>query len=126
MNMRRTHVKLGLIAIAVFVSIASAQIARAETIFLKCGDANHTVDLAANTVDNHSATINETAIDWAVNMTYSDGTPQTDQYHIDRTTGTLTDTITICFHTGGYKGTCRTNKTAPVACTAGSAPPKKF
>lgn len=118
--------KLSLIAIAAFVLIASAQIALAETIFLKCGDDSHTVDLTANTVDNHSATINETAIDWTVSMTYSDGTPQTDQYHIDRTTGTLTDTHTICFHTGGYAGTCRTNKTAPVACTVGSAPPKKF
>ena len=124
--MGKMHVKLSLIAIALCVLIASAQVARAETIFLKCGDANHTVDLTANTVDNHSATINETAIDWAVNMTYSNGTPQTDQYHIDRTAGTLRDTITICFHTGGYAGTCRTNKTAPVACTVGSAPPKKF
>jgi hypothetical protein len=124
--MRRVNMKLSVIAIAVFVLIASAQIARAETIFLKCGDDSHTIDLTANTVDNHSATINETAIDWAVSMTYSDGTPQTDQFHIDRTTGTLTGTSTICFHTGGYKGTCRTNKRAPVACTVGSAPPKKF
>jgi hypothetical protein len=112
--------------VALAVLGASSGTARADTMFLQCGTQAFTVDLANNTVDNHPATINDTAIDWVVRYSYADGTPGSSQFHIDRTTGAMTSTGTVCFQAGEFKGTCRTTPPSATTCTKGSAPATKF
>src|ERR1700687_4552 len=106
---------VALVALAMIV--ASAHIARAETIFLSCSvgelSANtYTVDLTNNTVDNFQATINETAIDWVREATPLGGSTASTHFHIDRTAGTIAIQGTICFHdqpcqpSHPYSGVC--------------------
>jgi len=109
--------------VALAIVVASSQIARAETIFLKCSEGIYTVNLTKSTVDNHPATINETSFDWVVNWPPDQGTNSTSQFHIDRTAGTLDVVITTCFR----NGICRQlPRVPPSTCTKASAPSTKF
>jgi hypothetical protein len=123
--------RAALVALALLA--ASSQAARAETLFLECtyrfpggNDAatnNYTIDLAKNTVNNYPATINETAIDWVEERSYSSGTTSTRRCHIDRTRGTLIGQDTTCHP----DGTCNTRPWAGAfICTKGRAPATKF
>lgn len=120
--------KSGIAGFVLTVLMASSQVALAETMYLQCGQTKLTVDLTNNTVDNSPATINPTAIDWSVSWPpYPDGSTASGQFHIDRTAGTLTSVTTVCFGSGGYKGSCRQiPPSPPVACTKTSAPNTKF
>src|SRR3974377_1983542 len=66
--------------------------ARAKVIIFQCGT-NFAVDLANNTVNDQPAIINTTAIDWQLKPGPTDDTGVVD-YHIDRTTGLLTEQFT--------------------------------
>jgi hypothetical protein len=124
-ELQSMRIQIGTIVIFAVLMI-SPRAASAETIFLQCGETSHTVDLTNNAVDNHPATINETAIDWEWKFSYPDGTTRLENRHIDRTTGTETGTYTTCFVSGGFRGTCKTASITPISCTKASAPAKKF
>jgi hypothetical protein len=122
--------------IALVMLAASAQMARAKTLYLECRfpDApagvapdTYTIDLAKNTVNNHPATINETAIDWVQEQGYSDGTIDTRHFHLDRTTGTLKGEDTDCYQSGRHAGSCITSQWREAStCTKRRAPATKF
>jgi hypothetical protein len=112
-----------LIALTIALTGASAE-ARAETIFLKCGSFDFTVDLTHSTVNNLPAMINATAIDW-VKGPYDAGSGYTAKefYHIDRAAGTVTrrnETVSP----SGEPGPAPLGSTD--SCTAGSAPATIF
>ena len=110
------------------ITLTASWPVRAETIFLTCNQGTFTIDLTNKTVNNLPATINATSIDWEVHTTYpDDGTTYSGQVHIDRTSGLMTSSGTLCFGSGGYKGTCRPGPSGPpTACTKGEPPPVKF
>ena len=101
--------------------------ARAETIFIICTgnyDDHFTVDLANGTVDNKPARINETAIDWEVQLRAADdGTSGVSHNHIDRTAGTYTYSVT--YNIRG-RGNFKTSDPQTKPCTVGSSPTTKF
>ena len=66
--------------------------ARAKVIIFQCGT-SFAVDPANNTVNDQPALINPTAIDWQLKPGPTDDTGVVD-YHIDRTTGILTEKFT--------------------------------
>ena len=121
--MKPNSIRLGTIAIAA-IAVFWSPAARADTIYLKCGSYDFTVDLKNNTVNNLPATINTTAIDW-VKGPYDAGSGYTgkEYYHIDRTIGTVTrrnETISP----SGQPGPAPLGTTE--SCAAGSAPATKF
>jgi hypothetical protein len=91
--------------------------ARADTILFQCGT-SFAVDLTNNTVDNQPATINATAIDWQLTPGLADDTGVV-YYHIDRTTGILTETFT--YHLPN--GSTQSDDPTTYRCTVGIAPP---
>ena len=122
--MKPNSIRLGMIVVAALAVLWSPTSAQAETIYLKCGSYDFTVDLTSNTVNNLPATINTTAIDW-VKGPYDAGSGYTakEYYHIDRTTGTVTrrnETVSP----SGQPGPAPLGTTE--SCAAGSAPPTKF
>jgi hypothetical protein len=77
----------------VLVSIFAASCpARAKMITFQCGT-SFIVDLTNNTVNHQPALIDQTAIDWQLKPGPTDDTGVVD-YHIDRTTGILTEKFT--------------------------------
>ena len=83
----------------VLVSIFAASCpARAKMIIFQCGT-SFTVDLTNNTVNDQPALITPTAIDWQLKPGPTDDTGVVD-YHIDRTTGILTEKFTHHFPNG--------------------------
>ena len=118
-----TFMKLKLVMlVALSVVLVGTQIAKAETIFLKCGDYSFTVDLEKSTVNNKPVTINATAIDWQEFTTWGDGTTRTTYWKIDRTTGTVTHTYATHFANGNIAPTVH----ASDSCTVGGPPTTKF
>jgi hypothetical protein len=115
-------VRIILAALAVLATTSEA--ARAETIFLHCGESasTFTVDLTNNTVDNKPATINATSIDWTWTPPPDQGTQSVGHFHIDRIAGTLTSQWSTHFANG------RTGDlpSQTWSCTVSSAPPTKF
>ena len=92
--------------------------ARANTIIFQCGT-SFAVDLKNNTVNNQPATINATAIDWHLTPGPADDTGVV-FYHIDRTTGILTENFT--YHLPN--GSTQSDDPTTYRCTVGSARPK--
>ena len=102
----------------VLATILSASCpARANTIIFQCG-ISFVVDLKNNTVNNQPATINATAIDWHLTPEPADDTGVI-YYHIDRTTGTLTENFT--YHLPN--GSTQSDDPTTYRCTVGSARP---
>ena len=100
---------VAVILAALVVMAVSPQLARADTLFLKCGTFSPlTIDLTRNTVNNIPANITPISIDW----TNSQGEFPVN-LHIDRVAGTLTFE-----HHGTHFG--------PETCAAVSQPPTKF
>jgi hypothetical protein len=91
--------------------------ARANTIIFQCGT-SFAVDLKNNTVNNQPATINATAIDWQLKPGPADDTGVI-YYHIDRTTGFLTENFTYRLPNGSTQSDYPTT----YRCTVGSALP---
>jgi hypothetical protein len=113
-----------IILAALAVLAISSRAVRAETIFLHCGESqsNFTVDLTNSTVDNYTATINATSIDWTQTPPPDQGTQSVGHFHIDRIAGTLTSQWSTHFangHTGNLP-------LQTWSCTVSSAPPTKF
>ena len=101
----KPYIKIGIIVYGV---IATTLPARAETIFIKCGDFNViTVDLTAKTVNNIPASITPISIDWETHGAF------VVHIHIDRTAGTET------FEHHGQRG-------RPYACKTVKKPATKF
>jgi hypothetical protein len=124
MSFVKLHGAVRIMLAALAVVAISSQAARAETIFLQCGQGSFTVDLTNNTVNNLPATGNATGIDWQVTQSFSTprGTETTVTYNpLDRTAGTLTNYFTLQWPGGN-------NSTPPstISCTLGSRPPTKF
>jgi hypothetical protein len=103
----------------------------ANTIYLKCPGAPYgdvlTVDLTNNTVDQHPATINVTAISWRHNercasCTASNPGTAIQVYYLDRTTGILKVYDEFNYQDGTHE------KTGPFTytCTVSRAPATKF
>jgi hypothetical protein len=90
--------------------------ARADTIFFQCGT-SFAVDLTNNTVNNQPATINATAIDWQLTPGPADDTGVV-YYHIDRTTGILTENFTYRLP----NGSTQSDDPTTYRCTLSSAP----
>jgi hypothetical protein len=95
---------------------ASCQ-ARAETIIFQCGP-SFAVDLKNNTVNKQPATINATAIDWRLTPGPADDNGVV-YYHIDRTTGILTENF--AYHLSN--GSTHSDDPTTYLCTVGSARP---
>jgi hypothetical protein len=91
--------------------------ARANTIIFQCGT-SFAVDLTNNTVNDQPATINATAIDWQLTPGPADDTGVI-YYHIDRTTGILTENFT--YHLPN--GSTQSDDPTTYRCTVGSARP---
>jgi hypothetical protein len=91
--------------------------ARANTIIFQCG-ISFAVDLKNNTVNNQPATINATAIDWQLIPGPANDTGVV-SYHIDRTTGILTENFT--YHLPN--GSTQSDDPTTYRCTVGSARP---
>jgi len=91
--------------------------ARANTIIFQCG-VSFAVDLKNHTVNNQPATINATAIDWHVALEPADDTGVI-YYHIDRTTGILTESFT--YHLPN--GSTQSDDPTTYRCTEGGARP---
>jgi hypothetical protein len=91
--------------------------ARANTIIFQCG-MSFAVDLKNSTVNNQPATINATAIDWQLIPGPANGTGIV-SYHIDRTTGILTENFT--YHLPN--GSTQSDDPTTYHCTVGSARP---
>jgi hypothetical protein len=89
--------------------------ARANTIIFQCGT-SFAVDLKNSTVNNQPATINATAIDWHLTPGPADDTGVI-YYHIDRTTGILTENFT--YHLPN--GSTQSGDPTTYRCTVGSA-----
>jgi hypothetical protein len=91
--------------------------ARANTIIFQCGT-SFAVDLKNRTVNNQPATINATAIDWQLIPGPVNDTGVV-SYHIDRTTGILTENFT--YHLPN--GSTQSDDPTTYRCTVGSARP---
>lgn len=91
--------------------------AKANTIIFQCGT-NFAVDLKHNTVNNQPATINATAIDWHLTPEPG-GDTGVIYYHIDRTTGILTEIFTYHLPNGSNQSDDPTT----YRCTVVSARP---
>jgi hypothetical protein len=104
------------------ILVASSQVARADTIFLQCDTHTYTIDLTNDTVDNHPATINPTAIDWQTTQDFGNGGSAINYNHIDRTAGTARYGHTVHFPNGVVKDL----DAQTASCTKVSAPPTKF
>ena len=89
--------------------------ARAKVIIFQCGT-SFAVDLANNTVNDQPALINPTAIDWQLKPGPTDDTGVVD-YHIDRTTGILTEKFT--YHLPN--GSTQSDDPTTYRCTVDSA-----
>jgi hypothetical protein len=87
--------------------------ARANTIIFQCGT-SFAVDLKNNTVNNQPATINATAIDWHLTPGTADATGVVN-YHIDRTTGILTENFTYRLPNGSTQSDVPTTYRCTVA-----------
>jgi hypothetical protein len=89
---------------------------RADTIIFQCGT-SFVVDLTNSSVNDLPAIINATAIDWQLKPGPADDTGVV-YYHIDRTTGILTENFTYHLPNGS------TQSDYPTAyrCIVGSAP----
>ena len=92
--------------------------ARANAIIFQCG-ISFVVDLKNKTVNNQPATINAKAIDWHLIPGLTDDTGVIN-YHIDRTTGILTEIFTYHF----ANGSTQSGDPTTYHCTVDSAPPK--
>ena len=128
-----------LAAAACSTVLLCSQIARAETLYLKCGptDGGHAVtyaiDLTKETVTEkggtYTATVTETAIEWVTPCDMVDftrhGFPYTCKYknHIDRTTGALGWSSILCPDGGGK---CLTHPIGEWQCSKTTAPQTKF
>ena len=107
------------------ITLTAAWSARAETIFLTCPRFDPlTIDLTNNTVNNFPATINATAIDWESpsRPTAPAGTTVVVRFHIDRTTGILSQYEIFHLPTGQQQGNSYTNG----ICAVGGHPTTKF
>ena len=91
--------------------------ARANTVIFQCGT-SFTVDLKNKSVNNQPATINATAIDWHLTPGPADDAGVV-SYHIDRTTGILTEKFTYHFP----NGSTQSNDPTTYRCTVGNARP---
>jgi hypothetical protein len=128
MSFLRLNGAIRVILAASAVLAASSQVARAETIFLNCTHQNSeggysltfTVDLTNSTVENLSATINVTTIDWVRHASNNGITSET-YFHINRTTGVLTTWTS--YH---WSGQTQTSARTDYSCTVGGQPPTKF
>lgn len=96
--------------------LAASCTARANTIIFQCGT-SFAVDLKNNTVNNQPATINETAIDWQQTPGPVDENGVV-YYHIDRTTGILTENFTYRLP----NGSTQSDDPTTYRCTVGGAP----
>ena len=106
------------VPICVLATILTASCpALANTIIFQCGT-RFTVDLKNNTVNDLPATINATAIDWQLTPGPADDTGVI-YYHIDRTTGILTENFT--YHLPN--GITQSDDPTTYRCTVGSARP---
>ena len=125
----------GVMLVTLAMLMASSQGASAGTIFLACPSAVNTdaatltVDVTNNTVNNYSAKIDTTSIDWEHNVPCEDCTgpfavtkPVRQTYHLDRTTGTLT----VVDKFSRVDGNDAINGPFTYACTVSSAPSTKF
>jgi hypothetical protein len=110
---------LRVILAASAVLAVSSQVARAETIFLKCGSSNYVVDLTNSTVDGKPATITPLSIDWVHDASGSGITAEI-RFHIDRTTGALTGAVTYHVRGGDQFGQIKES------CVIGAPPATKF
>jgi hypothetical protein len=94
--------------------------AKANTIIFQCGT-SFAVDLINNTVNNQPATINATAIDWRLTPGPADDTGVVN-YHIDRTTGILTENFTYHLPNGSTQSGYPTNYRCIVSHTSQKVP----
>jgi hypothetical protein len=80
-----------IIAAIVLIGAFTVPEARAEMLYLKCGDAGtFDVDLSKSTVNGNPAKITSSAIAWTLDLSAAaDGTTGRAQYSIDRTTGKM-------------------------------------
>ena len=90
---------------------------RADTIIFQCGT-SFAVDLTNNTANDQPATINATAIDWQLKPGPADDTGVV-YYHIDRTTGILTENFTYPLP----NGSTQSDDPTTYRCTVDSARP---
>lgn len=110
-------------------AVVSSSPAQAKTIYLVCPGASdsttstgtYTVDLTNKTVNNFPATINATAFDWQKRTDYGGGIIRTWTWHIDRTAGAITITLSTHFANGHVAA-----DTATHPCKVSSAPSTKF
>ena len=106
------------VPICVLATILTASCpALANTIIFQCGT-RFTVDLKNNTVNDLPATINATAIDWQLTPGPADDTGVI-YYHIDRTTGILTENF--AHHLPN--GSTQSDDPTTYHCTVSSARP---
>jgi hypothetical protein len=91
--------------------------ALANTIIFQCGT-SFAVDLKNSTVNNQPATVNAIATDWQLTPGPADDTGVV-YYHIDRTTGTLTEKFTYHLPNGSTQSDYPTT----YRCTVSSAEP---
>ena len=98
-------------------TLLASYLVRAETIIFQCGT-DFAVDLTNNTVNDQPATINATGIDWQLTPGPADDTCVI-YYHIDRTTGLLTENFTYHLPNGSTQSDYPTT----YRCAVGSAPP---
>ena len=121
--MNRTS-KITLLALA--IAPLCATVAQAETIYLKCSaDGSEqivTIDTTANTVNNISAKINATSIEWYENQDAGSGASVETFYKIDRTTGVYEELNRYHFSSGNIQ-----NHPGPTqSCVPTAAPATKF
>lgn len=84
------------------IALSFSTTARAETIFLKCGNIDVlSIDLTRHTVDNRPANITAAAIDWRTKQQVTGGSePSESHWHIDRVAGTFTLSNTVFLSDG--------------------------
>jgi hypothetical protein len=114
----RTLNIIGIVAAIILATAADSVAAQAETMFLRCSNANmnllFAIDLTNKTVDGNPATITPILFHWI----RKDDNGSFTAFNIDRTTGTLTLQATI-------PGVGQTGVVTET-CTPESAPPIKF
>jgi hypothetical protein len=93
---------------------------RADTIIFQCGT-SFAVDLKNNTVNNQPAKINATAIDWQLKPGPADDAGVV-YYHIDRTTGILTENFTYFLPNGSTQSDDPTTYHCTVGATRTKIP----
>lgn len=119
----------GTALVALTLLVASSQVARAETIFLKCvGQENYntmftfSVDLTNRTVNGKPADITPLSVSWHTSSIGGGITADT-LHSIDRTTGIYT--FRTVYHAPEGDRIADGTK-SPFSCTQVSAPPTKF